>query len=57
MDIGDYDVPQKLYTFIKWVIEGPHSTSQTDRNEAVIHKRASNLSQHIVTAFKTDRQI
>ena len=54
---GDYAVPQKLYTFIKWVIEGPHAAVQTDRKQAVIHKSASNISQHIVTAYKSDRQV
>lgn len=54
---ADYAVPQRLYTFIKWIIEGPHSTVQTDRKQAVLQKSASNISQHIVSAFKSDRQI
>ena len=54
---ADYTVPQRLYTFIKWIIEGFHSTVQTDRKQAVLHKSASNISQHIVSAFKSNRQV
>ena len=53
----DYAVQQRLYTFIKWIIEGLHSTVQTDRKQTVLHKSASNISQHIVSAFKSDRQV
>ena len=54
---ADYSVPQRLYTFIKWIIEGLHSTVQTDRKQTVLHKSSSNISQHIVSAFKSDRQV
>ena len=54
---ADYVVPQRLYTFIKWIIEGPHSTVQTDRKQAVLQKSASNIEQDIVSTFKSDRQM
>ena len=41
---ADYVVPQRLYTFIKWIIEGPHSTVQTARKQAVLQKSASNIA-------------
>ena len=54
---ADYAVPQRLYTFIKWIIEGLHSAVQTDRKQTVLHKSASNISQHIISAFKSNRQV
>ena len=54
---ADYAIPQRLYTFIKWIIEGTHTTVQIARKQAVLHKSASNISQHIISAFKSDRQV
>ena len=49
---ADYVVTQRLYTLIKWIIEGP----QTDKKQAVLQKSASNIAQHIVSALnQTDR--
>ena len=37
---ADYVVPQRLYTFIKWIIEGPHSTVHSVTRKNVFLRRS-----------------
>ena len=55
-DISDQNLPVELYSFFRWVIQGPNDVHSTKKSEDV-HKRAMSLSQSTVSMCLSDRQV
>ena len=52
----DFETPMKLQQLFKWVIAGPRTRLVVKREEEV-EKCCRNLAQHIVSSFRTKRQL
>jgi len=52
----DFNTPMKLQQFLKWVISGPHTNLNVTR-EIEIEKSSRNLAQHIISSFRSKRQV
>ena len=52
----DFETPMKLPQLMKWVIAGPRSHLMVKR-EAEVEKCSRNLAQHVVSSFRTKRQL
>ena len=53
---NDFDTPQELQQLMKWIISGPHTSLNVERqsqNEA----SSRNLAQHIISSFRSTRQV
>ena len=50
-------VPQPLYSFMRWLILGPASDLHTEQRASHVHKSSLALSQNVLYAYKTERQI
>ena len=52
----DFETPMKLQQLMKWVIAGPRTQLVVKREEEV-EKCSRNLAQHVVSLFRTKRQL
>ena len=52
----DFTTPMKLQQLMKWIISGPHTVLNINR-ELQIEKSSRNLAQHIVSSFRSRRQV
>ena len=52
----DFNTPMKLQQFLKWVIRGPRTNVNVTR-QTEIEKSSRNLAQHIVSSFRSSRQV
>jgi len=52
----DFNTPMKLQQFLKWVISGPRTNVNLTR-QSEIEKFSRNLAQHIVSSFRSKRQV
>lgn len=51
------DVPPELYSLIRWILVGPDEELQTEIRQRTVDQSVLTLSQNIMYAFKTKRQI
>lgn len=56
-DITDEHMPKELYSFFRWVLQGPKQTLSSDEKAAEVNKRAMVLAQTTMTMFLSDRQL
>eukprot|EP00794_Sanderia_malayensis_P000888 gene888-184_t len=52
----DFKIPEELYMFCKWVISG-HERALSEKRTHLVDRSACIVAQHLMSAFKTDRQI
>ena len=51
------DVPTELYSLIRWILVGPEEKLQTEMRSRSVDRSALTISQNIMYAFKTQRQV
>lgn len=51
------DVPPALYSLIRWILVGPEEELQTEMRSRTVDRSALTISQNIMYAFKTRRQV
>ena len=56
-DATNEHVPTVLYSFFRWVIQGPIDMLCVEKKTSEVHKRAMSLCQSIVSFSFSDRQI
>ena len=56
-DISKEHLPNELYSFYRWVLQGPQATLSTDCKSSEISKHATSLSQTTMTMFLSQRQV
>lgn len=58
IDDAEKHVPKTLYTFIRWIIEGPATSIEAETlRSATIHRDVLAVSQRIMNCFKSKRQV
>ncbi|KXJ12359.1 hypothetical protein AC249_AIPGENE6720 [Exaiptasia diaphana] len=55
-DVTEDNLPNELYSFFRWVIQGPRSVITEGEKDLEVHRRASSLSQSTIGMFLSDRQ-
>ena len=56
-DITEEHMPKELYSFFRWVLQGPKQTLSSDTKTAEVDKRAMSLAQNTMAMFFSDRQV
>lgn len=56
-NISDENLPMELYSFFRWVIQGPNNSFSAEEKSDEVHKRAMSLAQSTVSMCLTERQI
>jgi hypothetical protein len=56
-DLSSEHLPPELYSFCRWVIQGPNEHIPVEEKAFTVHKRALSLSQTVVSMCLTDRQM
>lgn len=51
------DVPPELYSLVRWILVGPEEELQTEMRSRTVDMSALTISQNIMYAFKTRRQV
>ena len=51
------DIPADLYSLIRWILVGSEEQLQTEMKNRTVDRSALTISQNIMNAFKTKRQI
>ena len=51
------DVPTELYSLMRWILVGPEEELQTDTRRRTVDQSALTLSQSLMYAFKTKKQV
>ncbi|KAH3891909.1 hypothetical protein DPMN_016019 [Dreissena polymorpha] len=51
------DVPNDFYSLIRWILVGPAEELQTEMRSRTVDRSALTISQNIMYAFKTRRQV
>ena len=51
------DVPTELYSLMRWILVGPEEELQTDTRRRTVDQSALTLSQNLMYAFKTKKQV
>lgn len=49
-NISDQNLPMELYSFFRWVIQGPSNSLSVETKSNEVHKRAMSLTQSTVSA-------
>eukprot|EP00794_Sanderia_malayensis_P013483 gene13483-14880_t len=52
----DFKIPEELYMFCRWVVSG-HERTLSEKRTHLVDRSACIVAQHLMSAFKTDRQI
>lgn len=55
-DVTENNVPNELYSFFRWVIQGPRSVFAEEEKDDEVHRRATSLAQNTISMFLSDRQ-
>lgn len=55
-DMTDKHLPKELYSFFRWVLQGPNSVISEGEKDLEVHRRATSLSQTTVSMYLSDRQ-
>ena len=53
----DFEVPELLSTFVKWIIVGPHMSLGNSVRVEMIENAVSIVTELIMQSFKTNRQV
>ena len=56
-NITDENVPMELFSFFRWVIQGPSDLLSSEKTSSEVHKRAMSLTQSTVAMCLSDRQM
>lgn len=56
-DTTEEHMPKELYSFFRWVIQGPKQTLSSDTKTAEVDERAMSLAQNTMAMFLSDRQV
>ena len=56
-NVTDKNLPMELYSFFRWVIQGPNNSLSAEKKPDEVHKRAMSLPQSTVSMCLTERQI
>lgn len=51
------NLPEELYSFFRWVVQGPNTQLTGDEKSEEVHRRALSLSQTTVSLCLTERQV
>lgn len=51
------DVPPELYTLIRWILLEPEKEVQTKMRSRTVSQSALTISQHVMFAYKSKRQV
>ena len=55
-NVSDENISMELYSFFRWVIQGPNLLS-AEKKSSEVHKRAMSLTQSTVSMCLTERQV
>jgi len=55
--VKDKQMPKELYSFFRWVLEGPNASLSTDQKSAQVNRHATSLAQSTVSSWLSDRQV
>ena len=55
--ITEKHLPKELYSFFRWVVQGPKHVISAEKKSIEVHRRAMSLAQSTVAMFLTDRQV
>lgn len=55
--ISDQYLPVELYSFFRWIIQGPNNLLSAEKKSDEVHKRTMSLAQSTVSMCLTERQI
>ena len=56
-NISDQNLPMELYSFFRWVIQGPSNSLSVEKKSNEVHKRAMSLTQSTVSDCLTEQQV
>ena len=56
-NVSDENIPMELYSFFRWVIQGPNNLLSAEKKSSEVHKRAMSLTQITVSMCLTERQV
>ena len=55
--VDDDHLPKELYSFFRWVIQGPNTTLSSDAKSSAVNKNAISLAQTTVSMFLSKHQV
>ena len=55
--INEEHLPKELYSFFRWVVQGPKHVISAEMKSIEVDRRAMSLAQSTVAMFLTDRQV
>ena len=53
---SDENLPEELYCFFKWLVQGPSASITVEEKSSEVHKRAVSLAQSTISLTLTERQ-
>ena len=53
---SDENLPEELYCFFKWIVQGPSASITVEEKSSEVHKRAVSLAQSTISLTLTERQ-
>ena len=56
-NVSDENISMELYSFFRWVIQGPNDLLSAGKKSSEVHKRAMSLTQNTVSMCLTERQV
>ena len=57
LDVDEEHLPKELYSFFRWVIQGPNTTLSSDAKCSAVNKNAISLAQTTVSMFLSKHQV
>ncbi len=54
---AEENVPNALYSFLRWVLNGPTKSLKTEVRSTAVHNDVLSISQNIMYSFKSKRQV
>ena len=54
---SDENIPMELYSFFRWVIQGPNNLLSAKKKSSEVHKRAMSLTQSTISMCLTEHQV
>ena len=56
-NVTEKHLPKGVYSFFRWVVQGPNTTLTSDNKSSAVNQRAMSLSQSTVSMFLSDWQV
>ena len=56
-NVSDENIPMELYSFFRWVIQGPNNLLLAEKKSSEVHKRTMSLTQSTVSMCLTEHQV